>query len=87
MLDIFRDGLQTVIPLLNRGVMAYALRIRAGTHLIRYALVRVTTARWSPITQYIVFYPDLLAVGGGTHDMCAGIVRQDHTGAHLHALG
>ena len=35
----------------------------------------------------IVLYPDLLAVGGGTHDMCAGIVRQDHTGAHLHALG
>ena len=35
----------------------------------------------------IVFYPDLLAVGGGTHDMCAGTVRQDYTGAHIHALG
>ena len=44
-------------------------------------------ARCSPITQYVVFYPDLLAVGGGTHDMCACIVRQDYTGAHIHALG
>ena len=33
-------------------------------------IVRVTTARWSPITRYLVFYPDLLAIGGGTHDMC-----------------
>ena len=80
-------GLQTVIPLLIRGVTAYALRFRAVTHLIWYALVQVTMARWSPIIQYAVFYPDLLAVGGGTHDMCAGMVRQDHTGAHLHALG
>ena len=67
--------------------MAYVHRFRAGTHLIRYALVPMTTARWSPITQYVVFYPDLLAVGGGTHDMCACIVRQDYTGAHIHALG
>ena len=37
--------------------------------------------------QNVVLYPDLLAVGGGTHNMCAGVVRQDHTGAHLHALG
>ena len=44
-------------------------------------------ARWSPITQYVVFNPDLLAVGGGTHDMYAGIVRQDYAGAHFHALG
>ena len=87
LLDIFRGGLQTVIPLLIWGVMAYVLRFWALTHLIRYALVRVTTARWSPITHYIVFYPDLLAVGGGTHDMCTGIVRQDYTGAHFHALG
>ena len=49
--------------------------------------VGVTTTRWSPITRYIVFNPVLLSIGGGTHDMCAGIVRQDHTGAHLHALG
>ena len=35
----------------------------------------------------IVFYPNLLVVGGGTHDKCAGIVRQDYTGAHIHALG
>ena len=68
---IFRGRLQTVIPLLIRGVTAYALMFWAVTHLIWYALVRVTMARWSPITQYIVFYPDLLAVGGGTHDMCA----------------
>ena len=67
--------------------MAYALRFRAVTHLIWYALVRMTMARWSPITQYVVFYPDLLAVGGGTRDMCAGIVRQDYTGAHIHAHG
>ena len=86
-LAIFRDGLQTVIPLLIRGVAAYALRFWAVTHLIRYALVWVTTARWSPITHYIVFYPDLLAVGGGTRDMCTGIVRQDYTGAHFHARG
>ena len=52
------------------------------THLIRYAIVQVTTARW-----HIVFYPDLLTEGRGTRDMCAGKVRQDHTGAHLHALG
>ena len=84
---IFRVGLQTVIPLLIRGVTAYALRFWAVTHLIWYALVRVTMARWSPITQYVVFYPDLLAVGGGTRDMYAGIVRQDYTGAHIHALG
>ena len=87
LLVIFRGGLQTVIPLLIRGVMAYVHRFRAGTHLIRYALVPMTTARWSPITRYVVFYPDLLAVGGGTHDMCACIVRQDYTGAHIHALG
>ena len=67
--------------------MAYVHRFWAGTHLIRYALVPMTTARWSPITRYVVFYPDLLAVGGGTHDMCACIVRQDYTGAHIHALG
>ena len=35
----------------------------------------------------IVFYPNLIVVGGGTHDKCAGIVRQDYTGAHIHALG
>ena len=35
----------------------------------------------------IVFYPNLLVVGGGTHDKCAGIVRQNYTGAHIHALG
>ena len=67
--------------------MAYVHRFWAGTHLIRYALVPMTTAKWSPITRYVVFYPDLLAVGGGTHDMCACIVRQDYTGAHIHALG
>ena len=67
--------------------MAYVHRFWAETHLIWYALVRVTMARWSPITHYIVFYPDLLAVGGGIHDMCACIVRQDYTGAHIHALG
>ena len=33
-----------------------------------------------------VFYPDLLAVGRVTHDMCACIVRQDYTGARFHAL-
>ena len=33
------------------------------------------SARWSPITQYIVLYPDLLAVGGVTRDMSACIVR------------
>ena len=80
-------GLQTVNPLLIRGVTAYALRFRAVTHLIWYALVRVNMARWSPITQYVVFYPDLLAVGGGTRGMCSGIVRQDYTGAHIHAHG
>ena len=57
------------------------------THLIWYALVRVTMAMWFPITQYVVFYHDLLAVGGGARDMCAGIVRQDYTRAHIHALG
>ena len=31
-------------------------------------------------------YPDLLAVGTVTHDMCSCIVRQDYTGAHFHAL-
>ena len=62
----FRGGLQIVIPQLIQVVKAYALRFWAVTHLIRYALVWVTTARLSPITQYIVFYPDLLAVGGGT---------------------
>ena len=50
-------------------VMAYVLTFWAGTHILLYALVLVTTARWSPITQYVVFYPDLLAVGGGTHDI------------------
>ena len=30
---------------------------------------------------------DLLAVGGGTHDMFSGIVRQNYTGAHFHACG
>ena len=44
-------------------------------------------ARWSPITLYIVLYPNLLAVGGVTRDMCACIVRQDYTGAHFHAHG
>ena len=67
--------------------MAYALRFKALTHLIRYTLVRVTTARWSPTTHYIVFYPNLLAVGVVTYDMRKGIVRQDYTGAHFHALG
>ena len=80
-------GLQTFFPLLIRSVMAYVHRVWAGTHLIQYALVPVTTARWSPITRYVVFYPDLLAVGGDTHDMFACIVRQDYTGAHIHALG
>ena len=46
---IFRGGLQTVIPLLIRGVTAYALMFWTLTHLIRYALVWVTMARWSPI--------------------------------------
>ena len=87
LLVIFRGGLQTVIPLLIRGVMAYVHRFWAGTHLIWYALVPMTTARWSPITRYVVFYPDLLAVGGGSRDMYAGIVRQDYTGAHIHSLG
>ena len=82
-----RGGQQTVIPLLIRGVMAYVHRFRAGTHLIRYALFPMTTAKWSPITWYVVFYPDLLAVGGGTHDMCACIVRQDYTGAHFPCPG
>ena len=45
------------------------------------------SAKCSPITQYLVFHPDLLAVGRVTHDMCACIVRQDYTGAHFHALG
>ena len=75
LLVIFRSGLQTVIPLLIRGVMACGLRFWAVTHLIRYTLVRVTMARWSPITQYVVFYPNLLAVGGGTHDISAEIVH------------
>ena len=87
MIQVHTGGLQTVIPLLIQGVTAYAPRFRAVTHLIWYALVRVTMARWSPITQDVVFYPDLLAVGGGTRDMYAGIVRQDYTGAHIHALG
>ena len=63
---IFRGGLQTVIPLLIRGVMAYALMFWTLTHLIRYALVWVTMARWSPITMWIVLYPTLIAVGGVT---------------------
>ena len=86
-LTIFRGGLQTVIPLLIRGVTAYALKFWAVTHLIWYALVWVTMARWSPITQYVVFYPDLLAVGGGTRDMHASVVRQDYTWTHIHARG
>ena len=57
---IFRGGLQTVIP---------ALMVWAVTYLIQYALVWVTMARWSPITHHVVFYPNLLAVGGGTHDI------------------
>ena len=27
------------------------------------------------------------AVGGGTRNMCSGIVRQDYTGTHIHAFG
>ena len=34
-----------------------------------------------------MLYPSLLAVGGVTRDMCACIVRQDYTGAHIHAHG
>ena len=57
-LAIFRGRLQTIIPLLIWDVMAYVLTFWAGTHLLFYALVLVTTARWSPITQYVVFYLD-----------------------------
>ena len=48
----------------------------AVTHLTRYDLVWVSTAKWSPIRQYIVIYPDLLDVGGGIHDMCACVNSQ-----------
>ena len=54
----FRSGLQTVIPLLIRGAMAYALRFWAVTR----ALVRVTTARWSPITLCIIQFFVMLGI-------------------------
>ena len=38
----------------------------------------MTTARWYPITRYIVLYPDLLAVGGVTHNSY-DIARQGYT--------
>ena len=63
-------------------VTAYSLSSRTVTHLARYPIGWMTTDRWSPITRYIVFYPDLLAVGGFMCDMCAHIVRQDYTRAH-----
>ena len=46
----------------------------------------IWSSKCSPITQYIVLYPNLLAVGSVTHDMCACIVRQDYTGAHFFAF-
>ena len=87
LLVIFRGRLPTVIPLLIWGVTAHILRFWAVTHFVWYALVWVTMARWSSITQFVVFRPDLLAIGGGTRDMCAGLVRQDYTGACINALG
>ena len=60
LLVIFRGRLQPVILLLTWGVPSYALRIIAETNLIRFTLVRVTTAIWSPITRYVVFAPYLL---------------------------
>ena len=44
------------------------------THSVWYALVGVTIVRLSPITQYVVLNPNLVAVGGGTRDKCADIV-------------
>ena len=43
--------------------------------------------RRSPITQYVVLCPSLLAVGGVICDMCACLVRHDFTKAHFLALG
>merc|ERR1711873_234362 len=62
-------------PPAQQGCHGLRPRNLSSDTLWRYALVRVTTARWSPITQYIVFYPDLLAVGGCTHDMCATEIK------------
>ena len=91
-MQLHTGGLQTVVPLLIRVVTF----IQACCKQLSPCLSGVSrpaanvyrlTARWSPITRSIVFYPDLLAVGGFTRDMCACKVRQDFTGAHFHALG
>ena len=81
-MPIFKIPLQIVFVSLLYSEKAFVV-----IKLIQYVLVPLTMARWFPITQYVVFYPYLLAVGGGTRDMCAGIVRQDYTGAHIHAHG
>ena len=77
----------TVIPLLIRDITAYVPRFWALTHLTWYAHCLGTTSRWSLITQYIVLYPNFLAVEGVTRDMCVCIVRRNYNGAYFHVLG
>ena len=75
-LDQIQSRAANSYPPAYPGCHGFVNRFWAGTFLFQCALDQVTMARCSLITRYVVFYPDLLAVGGGTHDMCACIVER-----------
>ena len=62
-------GLQTVIPLLIRGVMIKTVELTLQL-LMLWPLLDMEfqhRMRWSLITQVVVLYPSLIAAGGTTH--------------------